>query len=354
MGNSINKNKNENKSNDNSNQNSKQYKNKNSLNFILKSNLVKDSYANRHFTNTFTIFKSINNFLFLIYSSKNKSIICYDLENEKQIAEIKNAHTEYCFNIRYYLDIINKRDLIISIFDQNSLKIWNIKNFECILSLSNINKKGFISLACILKENNINYLITSNYVSSGKIAEPIKIFDLDGKFIKEIENSSESTLILDNYFDENLSKNYIISGNINHVKSYDYTSNTIYHKYFDIDNSTYHSDVVIKSDKNIINLIESCDDGYIRIWNFHSGILLNKIYSGLNESQYCLCLWDNQYLILGCISKFLLIDYQNNKIVDTFNYNPLTMKKVNLSKYGKCLICQGAGRNEIAIWLSKN
>ena len=111
--------------NDNENNNFSENKQKkgNKLNIYLKSDLVKGSYAWRQLTNTFTIFKSINNLLFLIYATKIKSIICYDINKEKKISEIKNAHKDYCFSLRHYLDTINKRDIIISIFDINILKL---------------------------------------------------------------------------------------------------------------------------------------------------------------------------------------------------------------------------------------
>ena len=209
--------------------------------------------------------------------------------------------------------------------------------------------------AYLLKENNINYIITSNFLYADKKVEPIKIFDLSGHLIKEIKDSNESTLKLHNYYDQNLSKNYIITANQNYVKSYDYTLNKIYHKYFDIKNDKFHSDLIIKCDESIIKLIESCNDGYIRIWNFHSGLMLNKINMVNYKNQYCLCLRDNQYLFVACILKIILIDYQNNKIIETlcYNDNPLTMEKVYVPKYGDCLISQGMGSQPIKIWLIK-
>ena len=328
-------------------------KNNNNLDIYLKSDLVNDSYAWRQFTNTFTTFKSINNLLFLIYSTETKSIICYDLNREKKYTEIKNAHSNHCINLRHYLDTINKRDIIMSLFDYNDLKLWDAKNFECIIYLPNINKNGYVFSAYLLRDNNINYIITSNYISGQNLAEPVKIFGLNGDLIKTIKNSDETTLILDNYFDKNLSKNYIITGNYNHVKSYDYTSNTIYHKYFDSKNEKIHSDIIIKSDESIIKIIESCNDGYVRIWDLHSGLMLNKINLEIYSNQYSLCLWDNQYLFVGCLYKIVLVDFQENKIIRVYNQkdNPLTMEKVYLSKYGECLISQGMGKDQIKIWL---
>ena len=204
-----------------------------------------------------------------------------------------------------------------------------------------------------MRDNNINYIITSN-LSSLKNAEPIKIFNLSGKLIKEIEKSNESTLILDNYFDKNLSKNYIITGNYNHIKSYDYTLNTIYHQYFDIKNDLIHTDIKIINDENIIKLIETCTDGYIRIWDFHSGLLLNKINLEKYAHPYSLCLWDNQHLLVGCEKKMILLNFHNNNLIKIFdNEIQLTIKKIYLYKYGECIISQGLGEDSIKIWFIK-
>ena len=80
-----------------------------------------DSYCYIVLDNSFNVFKSIDNILYLIYTNKNNSIISYNLINNCKIIEIKNAHKQYITNFRYYLDKKNKRDLIISIsaYDNN-------------------------------------------------------------------------------------------------------------------------------------------------------------------------------------------------------------------------------------------
>ena len=86
--------------------------------------------------NTFTAFKSINNILYLVYSNPKKSIISYDLINNKKINEIKEAHNEQITNFRNYFDEINHRDLILSkSANDNNIKIWEVNNWACILIL---------------------------------------------------------------------------------------------------------------------------------------------------------------------------------------------------------------------------
>ena len=95
------------------------------------------------------MFKSIYDIFYLIYTSKNNSIIFYNLLDDKKIDEIKNTHKQYITNYRHYLDNYNKRDLIMSLsLDDNNLKLWNVNNYECLLNIENVNKNGGLLSAC--------------------------------------------------------------------------------------------------------------------------------------------------------------------------------------------------------------
>ena len=128
-------------------------------------------------------------------------------------------------------------------------------NLECIQNFTNINNAGRLLSSCFLKDNNKIYIITSNSNRDGN-SEYIKIFDLNGQKLKEINNSNERTYFIDIYYDNIISKNYIITGNYGYAKSYDYTNNQVYHKYNDNNKCSHHS-IIIKNNKNIIELIES-------------------------------------------------------------------------------------------------
>ena len=80
----------------------KEYHNKNPKEIKLIKEITKDSYTyDSGLIENFTVFKSIEDILYLIYSNEKKSIICYDLIQEKIINEIKKAHNNY-------INLINK------------------------------------------------------------------------------------------------------------------------------------------------------------------------------------------------------------------------------------------------------
>ena len=322
----------------------------------LLSEINNNSYSDYGLDNTFTIFTSINDFLYLIYSTKSKSIICQDLIDQKTVIELKNCHDEYITNLRHYLDKNNKRDIVMSISNaDNNLKLWNVNNFECILNILNVNEKGHLYSACFMAENDQNYIISSNY-NEINISKNLQIFDFNGNKMNEIINSNEATFFVDTYYDDILNKNYIITANLNYVKSYDYNNNKLYHKYND-NGKGYHFSIKINNSEPFIKLIESCEDGNIRIWNFHSGKLLNKIKI-IDDNLNGICLWNNNYLFIGCDDETIkLIDLKNEIIITELighNKPVLTIKTIIHPKIGECLISQGYEDDQIKIWILKS
>lgn len=326
-------------------------------NLILFSKLTKDSFCSSPIENTFIIFNSIiqNNIIYLIYSTKEKSIKCINLMENKIMIEIKNAHNKFITSFKHCYDENKKMDIIMSISsDSNEIKLWNFSNWECILNLQKINKSGNLLSACFLKENNNIYIATSNFELFDE-PEPIKIFDDKGNFIKQISNSREgSTLYMEIYFDKTQLINYIISCNINFVKSYNYNKNIIYHKYYD-NNNSIHNCFVINNFGNVIQLIELCNDGNIRIWDFHLNILLNKIKVD-NNILTTLCIWDENNIIVGIKNKGIkIIQLNKGKIINIINEKNniiYTVKTINHPKYGKSLITQGIFCEQIRLWIN--
>ena len=329
--------------------------------------LTKDSYAHYALDNTFSIFKSINNILYIIYSNKKKSIISYNFMTNKKICEIKNAHNEYITNFRHYFDKINKLDLLISISsDDNNIKLWNINNWNIICNIKNINSKGSLHSACILNLKDIkkDYIITSN--DNYNNSELIKLFDFNGIKIKEINDSNNRTFFIDTFYDNKLKKVFILTGNCGYIKSYDYNENKVYHKYSDINdnnnndnendiNAEDHDCIIIMNNDNIVKIIESSEDGKIRIWDFHSGYLLNKIFVS-EHKLYGICLWNKDYIFVASDDKTLkLIDLEKKIIINNLMENSaiINIKKIFHPKYGNCLVTQD-WRNQIKLWINKN
>ena len=122
----------------------------------------------------------------------------------------------------------------------------------------------------------------------------------------------------------------------------------MYRKYYE-DNYNYqhnwHNSLIINKNKKVKELIESCDDGYIRIWNFHSELLLKKIKVN-NKRLVEICMWNNEYIFVGCNDNTIkLIELSNEKIIKELKGHDgvvFSIKTVVFPEYGKCLISQGS------------
>ena len=312
-----------------------------------------DSFIDAYLGDSFCTFKSKNDIIYLIYTNRKKSIIFFDLNNNKRINEIKEAHKAYISNFKYYYDNIGKRELLISISCEDSnIKLWNINNFECVYNFEKIyDPVSATYSAVIFEEKGANYLITGNCNWDGD-SENIKIFDLEGKEISTIDNKKDGILFLDMYYDEEKSKKYIITGTRSCIKTYDYDEKKQYREYCD-KTFSYHISIVTFKDENIVKMVESSNDGFIRIWNFHSGQMLKKIAASQNW-LYGICLWNEQYLFVGSTNHFIMVvDLKNGKVVNQLQGHDkpvFTIQKINIPQLGDCLVSQGYKDAKIKIW----
>jgi WD40 repeat protein len=236
--------------------------------------------------------------------------------------------------------------------EDNNIKLWNAHNWECLLNLKQIYYKGFLFSACFLHLNNDIFIITSN--NNTKItedfSEPIKIYDISGNFIKEVEESYLKSFFIESYLD------YIITGNNGYLKSYNFQENKTYQIYRDKTDNSFYSNVNTIKDKDVIKIIEFYVGGLIRIWNFHLGILLNKIK--LDHAIFGNCLWNKEYILVGCYNGTIeLIELKSGKkygIYEGHNCTVINVNKIIHPLYGECIISQGIGKDKIKFLINNN
>ena len=91
--------------------------------------------------NNIIIIESIYNILYLIYSNIT-SLYFYNLKDNVIMCKINKAHYEDIVIFRHYPDKINKKDYLLTLAVKDSIKLWDINKFECLLTLkiNNIKK----------------------------------------------------------------------------------------------------------------------------------------------------------------------------------------------------------------------
>ena len=336
-----------------------QAKNKKEYRNIVLLN-IKNDYSGILHRNKFIIFKSINDIYSLVCVGSNlNSIIFYNLIDNKIMNIIHNPHPMYTYSLRYFFYKSKKMDLIMSIAHRE-VKIWNL-NLECIFLIENI----YPMISCFLQNNKEIYIVAlSEIFSSPPFCdthnEQINIYDLKGKKIKTLNYFLENCEIVENYYDKNIQKNFIIfSVEDGLITSFDFNKNKIYHKYNKgkFSNSCYDLDIINLKDK--VNLIELGKDKTIRLWDFHSGEFLKKIE--LNADGFKICIWDTECVFIGYGNgEIKLVNLNEGKIIKEIknedNKGIGNIEKINIPKYGDCLVSQDFEELfcPLRIWIFEN
>ena len=300
----INNNKNQSKKSDNSNPN----------NIIPFKNI---NPTEGEFIFLFDFVHTYNDLYYIIYTNNWNEIVFFDIIGNIRVLKIKKPHKYRIVHIKYYFDKDNSRDLLASYSYENSIKLWNINNMECIAAidiLSSFNDKDIIlnSLFFMNIKNQIN--IVAPFVFKNK-NEKIVFYDLKGIKMKEITiKINRSVFDTNYYYDQKEEKNYIVLGGDGFLKSFDVNKNDIYKIYCN-NNYLINNQIIIYDKDTKIKLISS-GGGLIRIWNFHSGELLNTL--SIYDKTYHLpviCIWNSDYLIGVCeFSQLKIFDLKNEKI----------------------------------------
>jgi len=306
----------------------------------------------------FCLFNSINKSLYLVYiSNPSAKLILYDLINFSIITIIKTGHNSKITDVRHFKDNKKKIDLILSTSLNSQIKLWNFRKGQCILNIENIYNKWnsiYTYSSCFLYYKNFIYIATSNFA---RHSGPIKVFDLNGKLIKELNKSNKETIYIESYYDNKISTNYILACNKGHIKSYDFKNNKLFQTYYidDYDESLYE-DFTFNNTGEITKLIGSNWTYFIAIWDFNTGELLDKyvIYE-YKYPVYGICLLNDEILIAGVNKNLNIININQKKIIKMLNgheTDPTIIEKIIHPKFGNCLL--SGCMNKIILWKYKD
>ena len=338
---------------------------KNPINIKFSFDIIENSFANYSYESSFFVFKSINNQLDLAYTTKEKKLIIYDINSKNELFKSEERHNNYITNIKHIYDKTNKMDIVMTISKKdNNIKIWNATDQKKETEILNANKKNFLYSACFLQDKYEIKILTSNgknlqAYQTNENFENMKLFNLKGELIKEINDTNDCTYFVDIYYDENSSKIFILTGNYNYVKSYIYETNetvSLYHKYYECNNGI-HPSVIINTFERKIKLIESCEDGNVRVWHFHGGLLLMRI-KVCEDNINGLSLYNNKYVFVATDDQIIkLVDLEEGSIINKYyahSNEVLNLKIINHPKFGNILISQAYEEDKIKIWTIDN
>ena len=307
---------------------------------VYKEDICSSAHKTNSIDKVFCAFKSFSGESLVVWGTPQYNIEFYDLEKGQIKKTIQRAHNQTIFSCRHYPHIKNRIDYLITSSYDRTVKVWDIKTFSYIVNISNAHSGYYIYSVSVLcdEKDDTNYIITS------APNEYMKIWDFSGKYIRNMGQNDESTYFIDVYFDNKEKRNYILNANSVDVKSYTFKNGELYHKYKGTP-QTWHMSAVVNETKNQHILIESDGNGYIRMWNFHTGILIKSITSSPTLNLRGICLWNDDYLFAaGNDYQVKLYDLTQGKFIKSLKGHTSTVcsiEKVVHPKYGECLISQG-------------
>ena len=311
------------------------------IKFEFKKDITSNAPTYCSATQMFCAFKSLKGDSLSAWVTKDNTIELYDLEKDALIKSVKDAHTKDIHSCRHFIDIKNNQDLLITCSYDKSIRVWDIEKLEKpLIDIQNAHSNGFIFTSCILSHEKM----PENYIISGADDENIKIFDFTGKFLDKNVKVSDYVNLLDVYYYKREKKFCIINANSHDIRIYNFDDLKIYKTYIE-KNSSSHAHVIIYEDEkeDKVHLIDSDMKGFIHIWDFDTEECLKTIF--LQTIINGICFWNEQYIACtGRDKKIKIVDIKEAKIVRLITGHEketISVQKVNIPKYGDCLVSHG-------------
>jgi WD40 repeat protein len=317
----------------------------------FKMDICESAHKSNSIDSVFCAFKSLKGDLYVVWGTPTFSVEVYDLKSQSIAKTITAAHTSTIFSCRHYVDKKLKRDLVITSSYDKSVKVWSVKdNWSNILTIPSAHSGYYIYSVCVLSDEYEN----KNFIISAAPNEFTKVWDFNGKFLRDFGVNSESTYFINCWLDQKTKKYYILNANSHDVKVYDFKTGLLFKSYKGTP-QTWHMSAMVNEINNNYQLIESDGNGNIRIWDFYQGTLLKTISSsGINLRG--ISLWNDQYIFsAGSDYMVKLYDLKSGTFIKSLSGHTSTvcaLDKIVHPKYGECLISHGLD-GKLKLWVAK-
>lgn len=307
-------------------------------NFVFIKDISDTAHVSNSIDSVFCAFKTLKGENIVAWGTPGLTIEIFDLRQNKITKSIKSAHSQTIFSCRNYIDVVNSNDLIISSSYDKSVKVWSYKdNWSNIVNIQSASNGNYIYSVCVLSDKHER----KNYIISSCPCEFMKVWDFNGKDIKEFGTNTESTYFVDCWYYNKNQTYYIINANSVDVKSYVFKTGLLY-KTYKTSSRNWHMSAIVYQLPEVTQLIESDGSGTVRIWDFHTANLLKSISLVLGYNLRGICLWNDKYLFgAGSDCHIKMFDLKAGTFVKDFKSHTKTacsIQKIIHPQYGECLI----------------
>ena len=291
----------------------------------------------------FVVYTGIkDNIDYLIYNDKNNFNINIIRINDKKNVHYFKGHKDQVSVMRYFIQN-NNNEYLLSCDESRIVFCWDIQKYTQYFKI-HTNFSGYIWDALILF--NIfgnNYLL----LPSNSLTEYTKIYDFkeNSSFIKDIFGTydNKTNYLIPWYYNNNYYLIECCSSKIsinNILKDENYAVLKQEPEGLHCCGYIFNNNYLCVTDYN---------NNFIRIWDLINKSIFKEICFEANLA-YGIIPWNNTYSIVACSGCLVVIDLKQEKMT----YKIISKKikasfcdviKIQLSKYGECLVCSDTNNN---------
>ena len=288
-----------------------------------------------------------------------RTIIFYDINDNKELKKFNNAHGNNICTIKYYP--YDKYDMILSSSQNYDIKIWNFNKEINILNISNIRACDnssyyfYVYSSCIIFEENDDFKIFCVGSNTYSGNDNIKMYNSNGSLNKTLGNNDAYRYYIDSS-DVN-EKKFIIAGGNKGIQVFNYPELTQYNIFNENNDTNYHNYAKIVKINDNYNLIDIGNFGHIKIWDFINKNLICKINSDNNNQLQGFIVVNNRFLIIGSADKNIkTFDIEKKCLLKNINKHASTVTGIKgiKDKNGNDLIVSYSQDKNIYLWNFKN
>ena len=286
----------------------------------------------------------------------NYKLDIYTLINNKKINSL-SGHNDRIRTIRYFINLKEKNEYLISADNIRIVIIWDITNQYSIKHKINT-KYGNDIYSCLLvfpHNSSDDFIITSTFNKSKNYENSSsKLYSLNkGSFIKYINNTNNIHIFyLLSWYNRIINKYYIIQFSFNKIVINSLLEDELYAELSNEPESDHFSGFIYNKD-NKDYLFSSSSNGYINMWDLYN----KQIFQAFNMKECKLAhiiQWNEKYIIVADHDnkeiKILDINNCSGFLINTVHKEGLKcIKKINHPIYGESLL-SSAKDKMIKLW----
>lgn len=275
------------------------------------------------------------------FGNKDNNIAIYDLKNLSKEPFVKiPGHTNDINKVKYYRDLVKRKDLLLTASCDLTVRLWDISNgeYKSVMKIENCND-GNTHPTCLLFEDHTSYIITGGQ-------KWLTYYQVNGKQHSKLDLGIPKYHLIETFYH---GKNiYVIVTGKGGVYLYNWRQKQIERKFVENGDDAQHWPITINEVNGVVDLIEGDYKGKIRIWDMFNGTLKKTIVNeGEDPWVYTMTLWTpNTLLAAGENHKIRLFSLEGGNCIKEWQQHKTfidVVKKIKLDNGDEFILSSSEG-----------